>query len=119
LHIVIFLEEERKKVIDEIKHIESDDKRKEAINTILRDLPEILQYAIHNEKIPFDSLRKRYNCDIMSIEIAINKLIEQNTIEGSLDLKNEELIVYRIDRELSEEAKTKILLLRKKMGIDW
>jgi len=109
----------RDQFLDDMQKNEMEKQRKEIITIISQELPKILEYAIHNEVIPFDSFCARFNCDDFTLEFALTKLIESNTINVKVNASERSFTVLKPQAELSEDAQTKLKLIRKKFGIDW
>jgi len=109
----------RDQFLDDMQKNEMEKQRKEIITIISEELPKLLEYAIHNEVIPFDSFCARFNCDDFTLEFALTKLIESNTINVKVNASERSFTVLKPQAELSEDAQTKLKLIRKKFGIDW
>lgn len=109
----------RDQFLDDMQKNEMEKQRKEIITIISEELPKLLEYAIHNEVIPFDSICARFNCDDFTLEFALTKLIESNSINVKVNASEKSFTVLKPQAELSEDAQMKLKLIRKKFGIDW
>lgn len=109
----------QQKIIKEMQKKELDLKRKEIIETISIELPKMLEYAIHEEVIPFENLCKKFNCDDFLLEFTLTKLKDEKAIDVLINSTNKSFTVLKPKVKLSDEAKYKLRLLRKKFGIDW
>ncbi|NPE07991.1 MAG: hypothetical protein GNW80_06900 [Asgard group archaeon] len=109
----------RDQFLDDMQKKEMEKQRKEIITIISEELPKLLEYAIHNEVIPFGSICTRFNCDDFTLEFALTKLIESKTINAKVNAAEKSFTVLKPQAELSEDAQMKLKLIRKKFGIDW
>lgn len=105
--------------LDDMQKKETERQRKEIIAIISEELPKLLEYAIHNEAIPFDNICARFSCDDFTLEFALTKLIENKTIDVIVNASERSFTVLKPQAELSEDAQIKLKLIRKKFGIDW
>lgn len=105
--------------LDDMQKQETERQRKEIITIISEELPKLLEYAIHNEVIPFDSFCARFNCNDFTLEFALTKLIENKIINVKVNASERSFTVLKPQAELSEDAQMKLKLIRKKFGIDW
>ena len=109
---------ERKRIIEQIEQEELAKKRHEQIEIITAKLPPMLEFAIHDEIITYDRICSHFDCDDITLELSLNEMpkvgfdIEIHSIERYFR-------VLKPQTELSDEAKEKIMLLRRKFGIDW
>ncbi|MBN1330403.1 MAG: HEAT repeat domain-containing protein [Candidatus Heimdallarchaeota archaeon] len=110
---------ERKKFLDSMHQHELSQKREELITYIFDELPKLLDYAIHNEIISFDKLSERFNCDDLTLELALTKLAEKKIIDVVINPSERNFTVFKSHANLSEEAIFKLKLIRKKFGIDF
>jgi len=94
-------------------------RRKDIIETIEEELPKLIEYAIHNEVIPFAKLCERFGCDEFTFEFALTKLIESKKINAKINPQEKSFVILKPYAELSEEAQLKLKLIRKKFGIEW
>ena len=111
--------EKRQQFLDDMQQKEIDKRRKEIISIIEEELPKMLEYAIHNEEIPFDKICNKFDCDDFTLEFAITKLTDNKKINAKVNPGRRSFIVMKPNAELSEEAQMKLKLIRKKYGIDW
>jgi len=109
----------REQFLDDMQKKEMERQRKEIIANISEELPKLLEYAIHNEFIPFDSICSRFNCDDFTLEFALTQLIENKIINAKVNASERSFTVLKPHAELSEDAQMKLKLIRKKFGIDW
>lgn len=109
----------RDQFLDDMQKKETEKHRKEIIAIISEELPKLLEYALHNEVIPFDSICARYNCNDFTLEFALTKLIESKSINVKVNAAEKSFTVLKPQAELSEDAQMKLKLIRKKFGIDW
>lgn len=109
----------RDQFLDDMQKKEMEKQRKEIIVIISEELPKLLEYAIHNEVIPFASICSRFNCDEFTLEFALTQLIENEIINVRVNGPEKSFTVLKPRAELSEDAQMKLKLIRKKFGIDW
>ncbi len=115
---ISFHQKERDKIITGLQNKEIEKKHSEKIATIVMELPQQLDFAIHDEKIPYDAICKEFECDDISLELALNQIPKKH-FNIEIDSANRLFKVIKPQSELSDEAKMKIKLLRKKFGISW
>ena len=111
-------QKEREKIISSMQDKEIERKRSEKIATIVLELPSQLDYAIHNEEISYEVICNQFDCDDITLELALNQMPKVH-FEIEIDSINRKFRVLKPQAELSDEAKLKIKLLRKKFGITW
>lgn len=111
-------EQEKEKVKEDMKRSLLEKKRKDQIEIILERLPSMLEYAIHEEVITFDHACQYFDCDEVTLELALEKITNDN-FTLKIDSKKKAFMVLKPQSQLSEEAKEKIKLLRMKLGINW
>ncbi|NHJ33289.1 MAG: hypothetical protein FK732_10520 [Asgard group archaeon] len=109
----------RDQFLDEMQKKEMERQRKEIIANIAEELPKLLEYALHNEIIPFEGICKRFNCDDFTLEFALTQLIEDKIIDAKVNASDRSFTIFKPQAELSEDAQMKLKLIRKKFGIDW
>ncbi len=112
-------EEIKKELLTVLKNNDLEKRRKLIISNISEELPKMLEYAIHNEQIPFDPLCNRFNCDDFTLELALTKLLENRVIDIKINASNRNITVFKPKADLSIEAQEKLKLIRKKFGINW
>jgi len=111
-------QKEREKIISSMQDKEIEKKRSEKIATIVLELPSQLDFAIHNEEIAYDVICKQFDCDDITLELALNQIPKAH-FDIEIDSINRKFRLLKPQAELSDEAKLKIKLLRKKFGITW
>jgi HEAT repeat protein len=111
--------DKRDQILNDMQQKEKEKQRQEIIELIHEELPKLLEYAIHNEVIPFAKICPRFNCDEFTLELAITKLIEDKAINVKVNGSDKSFTVLKPQAELSEDAQMKLKLIRKKFGIDW
>jgi len=121
-HKVEYIEQrkqsERERILEDIEREEKASKRLEQIEIISAKLPPMLEFAIHDETITYEKVCQQFDCDDITLELALNEMpkigfdIEINSIDRLFK-------VLKPQAELSDEAKEKIKLLRRKFGIEW
>lgn len=111
--------EKQQQFMDEIQQKEIEMRRRKIISNIEDELPKMLEYAIHNEEIPFDYICNKFDCDHFILEFAITKLIDDDKINARVNLNKRSFTVFKPNANLSEEAQMKLKLIRKKFGINW
>jgi len=110
---------QREVFLTDLTQKELERRRTELIETIAEELPKLLEYALHNEIIPFEKLCKRFECDDFTFEYALTRLIEEKKINAKVLPREKSFVVFKPQAELSEEAQMKLKLIRKKFGIEW
>ena len=112
-------EEIKKELLTVLQNNDFENRRKIIINTIIEEIPKMLEYAIHNEQILFDPLCNRFNCDDFTLELALAKLQENKIVKIKVNATNRSITVFKPNADLSVEAQEKLKLIRKKFGINW
>ncbi len=115
---IAFHQKEREKIIDSLQNKEIEKKRSEKIATLVLELPQQLDYAIHNEEISYEVICAEFDCDNVTLELALNQMPKEH-FNLEIDSINRHFKVIKPQAKLSDEAKMKIKLLRKKFGVSW
>lgn len=115
---IAFHQKERAKIIDGLQNKEIEKKRSEKIATLVLELPQQLDFAIHNEEISYEAICEAFECDDITLELALNQIPKKH-FNIEIDSINRHFKVIKPQAELSDEAKLKIKLLRKKFDISW
>ena len=111
-------EHEREKILTSLENKEIEKKRSEKIATLILELPSQLDYAIHNESVSYEAICKHFECDDITVELALSEMPKEH-FDIQIDSINRKFTVLKPQAELSDEAKEKIKLLRKKFGVIW
>ena len=109
---------EKQQIIDRIKQKEIEKKRMEQINILVEKLPPLLEYAIHEEEISYEKVCQKFDCEDVTLELALNKM-PKDTFDIEINSIERHFKILKPQADISEEAKEKIKLLRKKFGVDW
>jgi len=115
---IAYHQKERAKIIDGLQNKEIEKKRSEKIATLILELPQQLDFAIHNEEISYEVICKEFECDDTTLELALDQMPKKH-FDIAIDSINRHFKVLKPQAELSDDAKIKIKLLRKKFGISW
>ena len=108
-----------KEVKPKIKTEDLEDRKLEVADIVMEKLPEMLEYAIHQERISFSSLCRQFDCDDQTLVFALTQLKDKKQISIEILTTERSIIVNKPQAQLSPEAQEKMILIRKKFGINW
>ena len=111
-------EQERERILTSLEKKEIERKRSEKIATLVLELPPQIDYAIHNESISYELICGKFDCDDITLELALSEIPKEH-FEIQIDSIHRKFTVLKPQAALSEEAEEKIKLLRKRFGKIW
>ncbi|MHA1124252.1 MAG: HEAT repeat domain-containing protein [Candidatus Heimdallarchaeota archaeon] len=109
----------KEKVKEKIKIEVLDDRKLEVAELVMEKLPGMLDYAIHQERITFSNLCRQFDCDDQTLVYALKHLSDEKQIDVEILSTERSIIVNKPQAQLSPEAQDKIILIRRKFGINW
>ncbi len=96
-----------------------DERKLEVAELVMEKLPDMLDYALHQERITFSNLCRQFDCDDQTLVYALTELKNKKKIDVRILTTERSVMVNKPNAKLSPEAQEKMVLIRKKFGINW
>ena len=106
-------------VKQQVESAELDERKLEIADLVIEKLPDMLDYAMHQERITFSNLCRQFDCDDQTLLFALKELQSKKQIDVEVLPAEKSIIVNKPKANLSLEAQEKIILIRRKFGINW
>lgn len=115
----VAVETPKEKVKQQVETEQLDERKLEIADLVIEKLPGMLEYAMHQERISFSNLCRQFDCDDQTLIYALKELKDDKQIDVEILPTEQSIIVNKPKASLSLEAQEKMILIRRKFGINW